>query len=106
MITKAFNIEMPNKPYVDNFSDNTVHASEYVGFKYVKVIVDANDWVVNVVSEADSMAELNEQASPVPAGCSAVVIDATANPTLDKYPPVGTIPKKILDKIDLTKLFE
>ena len=26
------------------------------------------------------MAELNEQASPVPAGCSAVVIDATANP--------------------------
>ena len=41
MITKAFNIEMPNKPYVDNFSDNTVHASEYVGFKYVKVIVDA-----------------------------------------------------------------
>ena len=80
MITKAFNIEMPNKPYVDNFSDNTVHASEYVGFKYVKVIVDANDWVVNVVSEADSMAELNEQASPVPAGCSAVVIDATANP--------------------------
>ena len=33
-------------------------------------------------------------------------IDATANPTLDKYPPVGTIPKKILDKIDLTKLFE
>ena len=80
MITKAFNIEMPNKPYVDNFSDNTVHASEYVGFKYVKVIVDANDWVVNVTSEADSMAELNEQASPVPAGCSAVVIDATANP--------------------------
>ncbi len=80
MITKAFNIEMPNKPYVDNFSDNTVHASNYTGFKYVKVIVDANDWVINATCEADSMDELNAQASPVPAGCSAIVIDATANP--------------------------
>jgi hypothetical protein len=80
MITTAFNIALPNKPYVDNFSDNTVHGSNYAGFKFIKVIVDANGWVVNAVSEADTMDEVNAQASPVPAGCSAVVVDGSANP--------------------------
>ena len=52
-VSVAFNIEMPNEPYVDDFSNGDVHASTYIGHKFVSVSVDADGWVISVLSEAD-----------------------------------------------------
>jgi len=84
-VSVAFNIEMPNEPYVDDFSNGDVHASTYIGHKFISVSVDADGWVISVLSEADTEAGLVEQAKPTPENHTALTIDATANPFEASY---------------------
>ena len=49
-MNKSFNIAMPNKPYVEDFSENKVQAATYTGPRYLKVQY-ANDtkYIANIM---------------------------------------------------------
>jgi hypothetical protein len=86
MITQDFTINIPNEPYVNNFSEGKTQAAQYKGVKYIRVQYDlSNGEIKNVVGEADDMETLNSIDVPLMEGHAPLVIDATQNPFEASY---------------------
>lgn len=85
-MNKSFNIPMPNKPYVDDFSENKVQAATYTGHRYLKVQYN-NDtkYIANVINDGDSMDDLNEGPAAVMEGHTSTVIDADSDTLVAAY---------------------
>ena len=49
-MNKSFNIAMPNKPYVDDFSDNNVQAATYIGPKISKTNITTKQNTLQTLS--------------------------------------------------------
>ena len=80
-IEKAFNIAIPNQPYVDDFSDGTEHASVYNGDRYIKFQYNATTGnIVNVIGNGDTEDEMVANEGPLMEGHLPAVIDADAAP--------------------------
>ena len=85
-MNKSFNIAMPNKPYVEDFSENKVQAATYTGHRYLKVQY-ANDtkYIANIINEADSMEDLEAGPAAVMEGHTSTVIDADSDTLVAAY---------------------
>ena len=85
-MNKSFNIPMPNKPYVNDFSDNNVHAATYIGPRYLKVQYH-NDtkYIANIINEGDTMEDLNDGPSAVMENHTSTVIDADSDTLVAAY---------------------
>ena len=85
-MNKSFNIAMPNKPYVEDFSENKVQAATYTGPRYLKVQYH-NDtkYIANIINEGDTMEDLNEGPSAVMEGHTSTVIDADSDTLVAAY---------------------
>ena len=80
-IEKAFNIAIPNQPYVDDFSDGTEHASVYNGDRYIKFQYHAETGhIVNVIGNGDTEDEMVANEGPLMEGHLPAVLDADAAP--------------------------
>ena len=85
-MNKSFNIAMPNKPYVEDFSENKVQAATYTGPRYLKVQY-ANDtkYIANIISDGDTMDEVNAGPSAVMENHTSTVIDADSDTLVAAY---------------------
>ena len=85
-MNKSFNIAMPNKPYVEDFSENKVQAATYIGPRYLKVQYH-NDtkYIANIINEGDTMEDLNEGPSAVMENHTSTVIDADSDTLVAAY---------------------
>ena len=85
-MNKSFNIAMPNKPYVEDLSENKVQAATYIGPRYLKVQYH-NDtkYIANIINEGDTMEDLNEGPSAVMEGHTSTVIDADSETLVAAY---------------------
>ena len=85
-MNKSFNIAMPNKPYVEDFSENKVQAATYTGPRYLKVQYH-NDtkYIANIINEGDTMEDLNEGPSAVMENHTSTVIDADSDTLVAAY---------------------
>ena len=85
-MNKSFNIAMPNKPYVEDFSEGKVQAATYTGPRYLKVQYH-NDtkYIANIINEGDTMEDLNEGPSAVMEGHTSTVIDADSDTLVAAY---------------------
>ena len=85
-MNKSFNIPMPNKPYVDDFSENKVQAATYIGPRYLKVQYN-NDtkYIANIINEGDTMEDLNDGPAAVMEGHTSTVIDADSDTLVAAY---------------------
>ena len=85
-MNKSFNIAMPNKPYVEDFSENKVQAATYTGPRYLKVQY-ANDtkYIANIISDGDTMDEVNAGPSAVMENHTSTVIDADSETLVAAY---------------------
>ena len=80
-IEKAFNIKIPNQPYVDDFSDDKEQASVYNGDKYLKFQYNATTGnIVNVIGNGDTEEEMVANEGPLMEGHLPAILDADANP--------------------------
>lgn len=80
-IEKAFNIAIPNQPYVDDFSDDRQHASVYNGNRYIKFQYNATTGnIVNVIGNGDTEDEMVANEGPLMEGHLPGVIDADSAP--------------------------
>ena len=85
-MNKSFNIPMPNKPYVDDFSENKVQAATYIGPRYLKVQYNnETKYIANVINDGDSMDDLNEGPAAVMEGHTSTVIDADSDTLVAAY---------------------
>ena len=85
-MNKSFNIPMPNKPYVNDFSDNNVHAATYIGPRYLKVQYhNETKYIANIINEGDSMADLDDGPSAVMENHTSTVIDADTDTLVAAY---------------------
>ena len=85
-MNKSFNIAMPNKPYVEDFSEGKVQAATYTGPRYLKVQYH-NDtkYIANIINEGDTMEDLNEGPSAVMENHTSTVIDADSDTLVAAY---------------------
>ncbi len=85
-MNKSFNIAMPNKPYVEDFSEGKVQAATYTGPRYLKVQYH-NDtkYIANIINEGDTMEDLNEGPSAVMENHTSTVIDADSETLVAAY---------------------
>ena len=85
-MNKSFNIPMPNKPYVEDFSEGKVQAATYTGPRYLKVQYH-NDtkYIANIINEGDTMEDLNEGPSAVMENHTSTVIDADSDTLVAAY---------------------
>lgn len=85
-MNKSFNIAMPNKPYVEDFSEGKVQAATYIGPRYLKVQYH-NDtkYIANIINEGDTMEDLNEGPSAVMENHTSTVIDADSDTLVAAY---------------------
>ena len=85
-MNKSFNIAMPNKPYVEDFSEGKVQAATYTGPRYLKVQYH-NDtkYIANIINEGDTMEDLNEGPSAVMENHTSTVIDAESATLVAAY---------------------
>ena len=85
-MNKSFNIAMPNKQYVEDFSEGKVQAATYTGPRYLKVQYH-NDtkYIANIINEGDTMEDLNEGPSAVMEGHTSTVIDADSDTLVAAY---------------------
>ena len=85
-MNKSFNIAMPNKPYVEDFSEGKVQAATYIGPRYLKVQYH-NDtkYIANIINEGDTMEDLNEGPSAVMENHTSTVIDADSETLVAAY---------------------
>ena len=85
-MNKSFNIAMPNKPYVEDFSEGKVQAATYTGQRYLKVQYH-NDtkYIANIINEGDTMEDLNECPSAVMENHTSTVIDADSDTLVAAY---------------------
>lgn len=80
-IEKAFNIAIPNQPYVDDFSGGIEQASVYNGDRYIKFQYNATTGnIVNVIGNGDTEDEMVANEGPLMEGHLPAVIDADAAP--------------------------
>ena len=85
-MNKSFNIPMPNKPYVDDFSKNNVQAATYIGPRYLKVQYNnETKYIANVINDGDSIDDLNEGPAAVMEGHTSTVIDADSDTLVAAY---------------------
>ena len=85
-MNKSFNIPMPNKPYVNDFSDNNVHAATYIGPRYLKVQYhNETKYIANIINEGDTMDDLNDGPSAVMENHTSTVIDADSDTLVAAY---------------------
>ena len=85
-MNKSFNIPMPNKPYVNDFSDNNVHAATYIGPRYLKVQYhNETKYIANIINEGDSMVDLEDGPSAVMENHTSTVIDADTDTLVAAY---------------------
>ena len=85
-MNKSFNIPMPNKPYVNDFSDNNVHAATYIGPRYLKVQYhNETKYIANIINEGDTMADLEDGPSAVMENHTSTVIDADSDTLVAAY---------------------
>jgi len=85
-IKQNFTIEMPNQPYVDDFSEGKTQAATYTGARYIKVQYDLSDGTVkNILNEADTLEELNSRPVGIMEGHAPLEIDATEHTKLAAY---------------------
>ena len=85
-MNKSFNIPMPNKPYVEDFSEGKVQAATYTGHRYLKVQYN-NDtkYIANIINEGDTMEDLNDGPAAVMEGHTSTVIDADSDTLVAAY---------------------
>ena len=85
-MNKSFYIAMPNKPYVEDFSEGKVQAATYTGPRYLKVQYH-NDtkYIANIINEGDTMEDLNEGPSAVMENHTSTVIDADSDTLVAAY---------------------
>ena len=85
-MNKSFNIAMPNKPYVEDFSEGKVQAATDTGPRYLKVQYH-NDtkYIANIINEGDTMEDLNEGPSAVMENHTSTVIDADSDTLVAAY---------------------
>ena len=85
-MNKSFNIPMPNKPYVDDFSENKVQAATYIGPRYLKVQYhNETKYIANIINEGDTMADLEDGPSAVMENHTSTVIDADSDTLVAAY---------------------
>jgi len=85
-MNKSFNIPMPNKPYVNDFSDNNVHAATYIGPRYLKVQYhNETKYIANIINEGDTMADLEDGPSAVMENHTSTIIDADTDTLVAAY---------------------
>ena len=85
-MNKSFNIPMPNKPYVNDFSDNNVHAATYIGPRYLKVQYhNETKYIANIINEGDAMADLEDGPSAVMENHTSTIIDADTDTLVAAY---------------------
>ena len=80
-IEKAFNIAIPNQPYVDDFSDDRQHASVYNGDRFIKFQYNATTGnIANVIGNGDTEEDMVANEGPLMEGHLPAVVDADAAP--------------------------
>ena len=80
-IEKAFNIKIPNQPYVDDFSDHKEQAAVYNGDRYIKFQYHASTGhIVNVIGNGDTEEEMVANEGPLMEDHLPAVLDADAAP--------------------------
>ena len=85
-MNKSFNIAMPNKPYVEDFSEGKVQAATYIGPRYLKVQYNnETKYIANVINDGDTMDDLNEGPAAVMEGHTSTVIDADSDTLVAAY---------------------
>ena len=85
-MNKSFNIAMPNKPYVEDFSESKVQAATYTGPRYIKVQYDnASGYIRNIIADGDTLEECNEADAAVMEGHTSTVIDADSETLVAAY---------------------
>lgn len=80
-IEKAFNIKIPNQPYVDDFSADKEQAAVYNGNRYIKFQYHATTGhIVGVIGNGDTEEEMVANEGPLMEGHLPAVVDADAAP--------------------------
>ena len=76
-----FTVNLPNQPYVDDFSEGITHDCFYIGMNYVKVNRRISDGLVlEVLTDAHTMEEIESRKINHDEGCDSFVIDAREHP--------------------------
>lgn len=85
-MNKSFNIAMPNKPYVNDFSDGNTQAATYTGPRYLKVQYNnETNYIANIIAEGDTVEETNSMMQAVMEGHTSTVIDADSDTLVAAY---------------------
>ena len=85
-MNKSFNIAMPNKPYVEDFSEGKVQAATYTGPIYLKFqYKNDTKYIAKIINEGDTMEDLNEGPSAVMENHTSTVIDADSDTLVAAY---------------------
>ena len=86
MIRQDFTINMPNQPYVDDFSDGNTQAATYTGHRYLTFQYEQSTGEVkNLINAGDTMEELGAYDAPLMENHLPITIDATERPLLAAY---------------------
>ena len=76
-----FTVNLPNQPYVDNFSEGITHPCFYTGMNYIKVNRRIRDGLVlEVLTDAHTMEEIESRKIIHDEGCDSFIIDAREHP--------------------------
>ena len=76
-----FTVNLPNQPYVDDFSEGITHDCFYIGMNYIKVNRRISDGLVlEVLTEAQTMEEIESRKIIHDEGCDSFIIDAREHP--------------------------
>lgn len=78
-----FDIAMPNKPYVDDFSDGNTHPAVYTGFRWIKFQYNAETKeIATVIAEADTVDDLPMNETAVAEGYQSATLNCEENPLI------------------------
>ena len=76
-----FTVNLPNQPYVDDFSEGITHDCFYIGMNYIKVNRRISDGLIlEVLTEAQTMKEIESRKIIHDEGCDSFIIDAREHP--------------------------
>ena len=78
-----FDIAMPNKPYVDDFSEGKTHPAVYTGFRWIKFQYNTETKeIANVIAEADIVDDLPMNETAVAEGYQSATLNCEENPLI------------------------
>ena len=81
-----FEMEIPNEPYIDNFSQGITHTAYYAGDRYLKFAVNDSTGIIGeCLHRAPTVELLETRISHLEPGHTALIIDGAKNPWEASY---------------------